>query len=78
MVALSVDDKATTLELVEELGLEYPVLYGLDVEPEAQKIGAYYDPENGFSTPRDSYSITESYARPLTPVGRRVGWVPQT
>jgi peroxiredoxin len=48
VAALSVDPEEDARSVVEDIGIDYPVLYGLDCELEADKIGAYYDNEGLF------------------------------
>ncbi len=37
--------------MVERHRVGFPVVYGLDVRKEADKIGAYFDSENGYFQP---------------------------
>jgi len=37
--------------MVEKHNIEFSVVYGLDVRKEAEKIGAYFDSENGYFQP---------------------------
>ncbi len=37
--------------MVEKHNIEFPVVYGLDVRKEAEKIGSYFDSENGYFQP---------------------------
>lgn len=37
--------------MVDRHKVGYPVVYGLDVRKEAEKIGAYFDSENGYFQP---------------------------
>ncbi len=37
--------------MVERHRVGFPVVYGLDVRKEAEKIGAYFDSENGYFQP---------------------------
>ncbi len=37
--------------MVERHKVNFPVVYGLDVREEAEKIGAYFDSENGYFQP---------------------------
>ncbi len=37
--------------MVERHRVGFPVVYGLDVKKEAEKIGAYFDRENGYLQP---------------------------
>lgn len=46
VVALSVDAREDAEKLVEELGLGFPVVYGLDVPGDAERIGASYEAED--------------------------------
>jgi peroxiredoxin len=48
VVALSVDDEATTAELVAKHGLEFPVGHGADARAVAAATGAFVDPGRGF------------------------------
>ena len=45
VVALSVDDEATTAELVAKHGLTFPVGYGADAHAVAAATGAFINPE---------------------------------
>ncbi len=47
-VALSVDDEATTNELIAQHGLSFPVGYGANAAAVAETTGAFVDPERGF------------------------------
>ena len=51
IVALSVDKEEDARKMVEKHELIFPVIYGLDVRTEADKIGAYFDSENGYFQP---------------------------
>ncbi len=51
IVALSVDKEEDARKMVEKHKLDFPVIYGLDVRKEADKIGAYFDSENGYFQP---------------------------
>jgi peroxiredoxin len=48
VVALSVDDEATTAELVAKLGLTFRVGYGADAHAVAEMTGAFVNPEPVF------------------------------
>jgi peroxiredoxin len=48
VIALSVDDKSTTTELVDKLGLTFPVGYGADAHAVAEVTGAFVNPEPVF------------------------------
>ncbi len=37
--------------MVDNHKIGFPVVYGLDVRKEAEKIGAYFDSENGYFQP---------------------------
>jgi len=50
-VALSVDKEEDARTMVERHKVGFPVVYGLDVRKEADKIGAYFDSENGYFQP---------------------------
>ena len=45
VVALSVDDEATTEQLISKLGLTFPVGYGADARRIAKLTGAFVNPE---------------------------------
>ena len=47
MVALSVDDEATTAELIAKHGLTFPVGHSADADAIADATGAFVDPERG-------------------------------
>jgi peroxiredoxin len=48
VVALSVDDEATTAALVSKHGLEFPVGYGADARTVAGATGAFVNPEPAY------------------------------
>jgi peroxiredoxin len=48
LVALSVDDEATTAELVAKHKLTFPVGFGADAEAVSAATGAFVDPEGGY------------------------------
>lgn len=48
VVALSVDDEATTAELVAKHGLTFPVGYNADAKAISEATGAFVDPDRGF------------------------------
>lgn len=48
VVALSVDDEATTAELVAKHKLTFPVGFGADAAAVAAATGAFVDPDRGF------------------------------
>jgi peroxiredoxin len=48
VVALSVDDEATTAELVAKHGLTFPLGHSADAEAISAATGAFVDPERGF------------------------------
>ena len=48
VVALSVDDEATTAELVAKHGLTFPVGHSADAKAISAATGAFVDPERGF------------------------------
>lgn len=48
VAALSVDPKEDAREVVQDIGIEYPVLYDLDCVRISEKIGAYYDSDGEF------------------------------
>ena len=48
MVALSVDDQATTAELVAKHGLTFPIGHSADATATSAATGAFVDPERGF------------------------------
>jgi peroxiredoxin len=48
VVALSVDDEATTSEVVAKHGLAFPVGHSADAEAISAATGAFVDPERGF------------------------------
>ncbi len=47
-MALSVDKEEDARTMVERHKVGFPVVYGLDVRKEAEKIGAYFDSEGGY------------------------------
>jgi peroxiredoxin len=48
VIALSVDDEATTKALIEKNRLTFPVGYGADAAKLAEATGAFVDPDGGF------------------------------
>jgi peroxiredoxin len=48
VVALSVDDEATTAELIAKHGLSFPVGHGADAAAVSAATGAFVDPKRGF------------------------------
>jgi len=46
-----VDKEEDARKMVEKHKARFPVVYGLDVRKEAEKIGAYFDSENGYFQP---------------------------
>ncbi len=48
---MSVDKEEDARKMVEKHKIKFPVVYGLDVRKEAEKIGAYFDSENGYFQP---------------------------
>ncbi len=48
VVALSVDDEATTAELIAKHGLTFPVGHSADAKAISEKTGAFVDPDGGF------------------------------
>lgn len=48
VVALSVDSREDARAMQKAEELSFPVVYGLDVVEEADRIGAYYDADGGF------------------------------
>jgi len=59
--------------MVEKHNAGFPVVYGLDVRKEAEKIDAYFDSENGYFQPanfilRDGKVVQATYSS--GPLGR--------
>jgi peroxiredoxin len=50
-VALSVDNEEDARKMVERHKIGFPIVYGLDVRKEAERIGAYFDSEHGYFQP---------------------------
>ena len=48
VVALAVDDEATTAELVTKHGLRFPIGHSADAKAISAATGAFVDPERGF------------------------------
>jgi peroxiredoxin len=48
VVALSVDDEATTAKLIADKGLTFPVAYGADPDVVAAAFGSFVNPEPRF------------------------------
>ena len=74
ILALSVDPLEKAKETVEQLGLAFPVAYGLKVPQDAERIGAYSEERRGifhatdFILDRDSRVVHASYS--TGPLGR--------
>lgn len=51
VVALTAQPRERAEETVGELGLSFPVAYGLQVPGDAERIGAFYDAERGIIQP---------------------------
>lgn len=47
LLALSVDPWEKAKEMVEQLHLDFPVAYGLEVPRDAEKIGAFWEERRG-------------------------------
>ncbi|BCJ37354.1 peroxiredoxin [Actinocatenispora thailandica] len=68
VVALSVDDEATTAELVAKHGLAFPVGYGADAAEVAEATGAFVNPDpvylqsTGFVLDRDGKVVVSVYS----------------
>jgi peroxiredoxin len=68
VVALSVDDEATTRETINQLGLEFPVGYGADADALAAATGAFVNDEplylqsTGFVLDTDGRTIVSVYS----------------
>ena len=68
VVALSVDDEATTAALVAEHGLEYPVGFGADAHALAESTGAFVNPapvylqSTGFVLDRQGKVVVSVYS----------------
>ncbi len=59
--------------MVEKHNIGFPIVYGLDVRKEAEKIDAYFDSENGYFQPanfilRDGKVVQATYSS--GPLGR--------
>jgi len=70
---LSVDKEEDARKMVEKHNIGFPVVYGLDVRKEAEKIDAYFDSENGYFQPanfilRDGKVVQATYSS--GPLGR--------
>ncbi len=50
-MALSVDNEEDARKMVERHKIGFPIVYGLDVRKEAERIGAYFDSEHGYFQP---------------------------
>src|SRR5579863_3307934 len=76
VVALSVDDEATTKELVNKHNLEFPVGFGADADAIATATGAFVNPEpkflqsTGFVLNPEGQVIVSVYSS--GPIGRLV------
>lgn len=51
VAALSADDAAETRAMAEDHGVAFPLLFGLDPVEDAERIGAYHDPDRGVVQP---------------------------
>ena len=51
VIAGSVDPIEKTTELVDRLGITYPIAYGLDAETIARLTGGFYEMEKNFLQP---------------------------
>ena len=76
VIALSVDPLDKAKETVDELGLEFPVAYGLEIPKDAEPIGAFWEERRkifhatNFLLDPEGKVIDASYA--TGPVGRIV------
>lgn len=76
ILALSVDSLDKAKEIVEKLHLTFPVVYGLEVPRDAEKIGAFWDDQRKIIQPanfvldRDKKIADASYS--IGPIGRIV------
>ncbi len=48
LVAASIDPKVTAQKTATELGLKFPVAYGLDCQATSSATGAFFEPEKKF------------------------------
>lgn len=68
VVALSIDDRATTQQFVDDLGLTFPVGHSADAEKIAAATGAFVDPDShhlqstGFVLDRDGRVVVSVYS----------------
>ena len=51
VLAGSVDNRQDTQKLISNLGLTFPLAYGLDLEETASSLGGFYQSEKGFLQP---------------------------
>jgi len=75
-VALSVDKEEDARKMVERHKIGFPIVYGLDVRREAEKIDAYFDSEGGYFQPanfilRNGNVVQVTYSS--APLGRLQG-----
>jgi peroxiredoxin len=76
IVALSVDPLDKAKETVDRLQLQFPVVYGLQVPRDAEKIGAFWDERRRIIQPAnfvldsDKKVVDASYS--VGPIGRIV------
>jgi peroxiredoxin len=74
VVALSVDPLDKARETVEKLQLTFPVAYGLEVPPDAEKVGAFWEERRkiihatGFVLDSDKKVVDACYS--TGPIGR--------
>lgn len=48
LIAASIDPKETAQKTANELGLKFPVAYGLDAQSVSSATGAFFEPEKKF------------------------------
>jgi len=73
LFAVSVDSQEDARAVKQEEEIDFPIIYGMDCVPEAEKIGAYYDKEKQFFHAtnfllRDGRIVQSTYSS--GPIGR--------
>jgi hypothetical protein len=74
LVALSVDDEATTADLIAKRGLTFPVGFGADARAVADLTGAFVNPDRSTCSPPASSSTRRARSwSASTPAGPSAG-----
>jgi peroxiredoxin len=79
LVALSVDDEATTAELIARHGLQFPVGHSADARALAEATGAFLnDDPCTCSQPGSSSTPADGSSSASTPAAPSAAWFPRT